>query len=73
MPNADDRSEPSSTVDLNEEHMHWNLRETMSHSDCLALDIFLAPQHPRSDRHDEFLFIVIHQTSERRIKLRGEI
>jgi tryptophan 2,3-dioxygenase len=30
----------------------------------LALDELLAAQHPRSEHHDEMLFIVIHQTKE---------
>jgi tryptophan 2,3-dioxygenase len=30
----------------------------------LALDTILAAQHPLSDRHDELLFVIIHQTKE---------
>lgn len=36
----------------------------MTYSSYLALDDLLAAQHPRSDEHDELLFIVIHQTYE---------
>ncbi len=43
--------------------------ETMSYSDYLALDTILDAQHPRSDSHDEMLFIVQHQTSELWMKL----
>lgn len=30
----------------------------------LALDTILSAQHPLSDRHDELLFVIIHQTKE---------
>ena len=33
-------------------------------SPYLALDEILGAQHPRSDEHDEMLFIVIHQVYE---------
>ena len=36
----------------------------MSYSDYLGLDAILTAQHPRSDAHDEMLFIIQHQTSE---------
>jgi tryptophan 2,3-dioxygenase len=36
----------------------------MTYADYLQLDTLLAAQKPRSDRHDEMLFIVIHQTKE---------
>jgi tryptophan 2,3-dioxygenase len=36
----------------------------MTYGRYLALDQLLAAQHPRSDRHDELLFIIIHQTKE---------
>ena len=36
----------------------------MSYGDYLALDPILGAQHPRTDAHDEMLFIVQHQTSE---------
>ncbi|MGC3937505.1 tryptophan 2,3-dioxygenase [Roseobacter sp. EG26] len=36
----------------------------MSYGDYLQLDPILNAQHPRSDAHDEMLFIVQHQTSE---------
>jgi tryptophan 2,3-dioxygenase len=36
----------------------------MTYARYLALDDILAAQHPHSDRHDELLFIVIHQTKE---------
>lgn len=36
----------------------------MSYADYLHLDKLLSAQHPVSEAHDEFLFIVQHQTSE---------
>ena len=36
----------------------------MTYADYLDLDRLLGAQHPRSDLHDEMLFIVIHQTKE---------
>lgn len=36
----------------------------MSYSDYLSLDAILTAQHPKSDAHDEMLFIIQHQTSE---------
>ena len=41
----------------------------MSYGDYLGLDTLLASQRPRSDEHDELLFIVIHQASELWLKL----
>ena len=38
--------------------------EPMTYGRYLALDQLLSAQHPISDRHDELLFIVIHQTKE---------
>src|SRR6059058_3375348 len=35
-----------------------------TYADYLKLDTLLSAQQPRSDRHDEMLFIVIHQTKE---------
>lgn len=36
----------------------------MSYGDYLSLDRLLDAQHPRTDTHDEMLFIIQHQTSE---------
>ena len=36
----------------------------VTYSSYLSLDDVLSAQHPRSDEHDELLFIVIHQTYE---------
>jgi tryptophan 2,3-dioxygenase len=57
------------TVDLSDERIHWDLRETMSYADYLHLSELLACQRPLTDRHDEMLFITIHQSSELWMKL----
>ena len=36
----------------------------MTYAEYLSLDTLLSAQYPRSDLHDEMLFIVIHQTKE---------
>lgn len=41
----------------------------MDYSDYLDLDHLLSAQHPRSEHHDELLFIVQHQTTELWLKL----
>jgi tryptophan 2,3-dioxygenase len=37
---------------------------SMTYGGYLGLDQLLAAQHPLSDRHDEMLFVIIHQTKE---------
>jgi tryptophan 2,3-dioxygenase len=44
-------------------------RPDISYGDYLGLDVLLSAQKPRSDEHDELLFIVIHQASELWLKL----
>lgn len=41
----------------------------MSYGDYLGLEKVLSAQHPLSDAHDEYLFIIQHQTSELWMKL----
>jgi tryptophan 2,3-dioxygenase len=60
---------PSHAVDLTGENVHWDMRGEMSYGDYLGLTDLLSSQHPRSDQHDEMLFIIMHQTSELWIKL----
>src|SRR3954470_7002537 len=36
----------------------------VTYASYLALDDLLGAQHPRSDEHDELLFIVVHQVYE---------
>lgn len=38
--------------------------DTMTYGRYLALDDLLSAQHPISGRHDEMLFVIIHQTKE---------
>ena len=40
------------------------MAQDMTYARYLALDLLLAAQQPLSDRHDEMLFIVIHQVKE---------
>lgn len=49
--------------------IHTDLKNEMTYSGYLGLDTLLASQHPRSDHHDEMLFIIIHQTTELWFKL----
>lgn len=41
----------------------------VTYSSYLDLDRVLSAQHPASDAHDEFLFIIVHQASELWLKL----
>ena len=45
------------------------LRPDITYGEYLCLDKVLSAQHPRSDQHDELLFIIIHQASELWMKL----
>ena len=47
-----------------EDGAQMNFEGRMSYGDYLSLDAILSAQHPRSDAHDEMLFIIQHQTSE---------
>jgi tryptophan 2,3-dioxygenase len=59
----------SHAIDLAGENVHWDLGEAMSYTDYLRLPELLACQRPLTDRHDEVLFVVIHQASELWMKL----
>ena len=48
---------------------HLDFKSEMSYGDYLGLDAILTAQAPRSDCHDEMLFIVQHQTTELWMKL----
>lgn len=48
---------------------HTDFTNAMSYGDYLHLDTLLAAQEPRSGKHDEMLFIIIHQSSELWMKL----
>ncbi len=41
----------------------------MSYGDYLSIEQILSAQHPRTDAHDEMLFVIQHQTSELWMKL----
>jgi tryptophan 2,3-dioxygenase len=56
-------------VDLSDEQVYWDLRDSLSYGQYLNLDKLLDAQHPLSYQHDEMLFIVIHQVSELWMKL----
>ncbi len=49
--------------------IHTDLGTSITYSGYLDLDRLLAAQHPRSDHHDEMLFIIQHQTTELWLKL----
>ncbi|MFQ5784901.1 MAG: tryptophan 2,3-dioxygenase [Alphaproteobacteria bacterium] len=51
------------------EGAHTEFDADMSYGDYLRLEALLACQRPRSDHHDEMLFIVIHQATELWLKL----
>lgn len=51
------------------EEAYTDFRQSMSYGDYLHLDEILGAQRPQTDRHDEMLFLIIHQTSELWIKL----
>jgi tryptophan 2,3-dioxygenase len=48
---------------------HTDFAGAMSYGDYLQLDTLLGAQQPRSDCHDEMLFIIIHQATELWMKL----
>ncbi|HEV7703841.1 MAG TPA: tryptophan 2,3-dioxygenase [Gemmatimonadaceae bacterium] len=48
---------------------HTDFVGAMSYGDYLHLDTLLGAQQPRSDDHDEMLFIIIHQATELWMKL----
>jgi tryptophan 2,3-dioxygenase len=51
------------------EGAHTDFRESMTYGDYLQLDTILSAQKPIAGKHDEMLFLVIHQTSELWMKL----
>ncbi len=56
-------------VDVSDEEVHWDLKDSLSYSQYLGLEKLLDAQRPLSYQHDEMLFIVIHQVSELWMKL----
>ncbi|WP_277278134.1 tryptophan 2,3-dioxygenase family protein, partial [Thalassospira lucentensis] len=55
--------------DPSTEGARTDFSDQMSYGDYLSLDAILTAQHPKSDAHDEMLFIIQHQTSELWMKL----
>jgi tryptophan 2,3-dioxygenase len=47
-----------------EDSIHWKIEPTESYGGYLDLERLLSAQRPRSDEHDELLFIIVHQTAE---------
>ncbi len=66
---ASDRQPPAPGVDLHDESVYWDLGESRSYGEYLQLDRVLSAQQPLSPRHDEMLFVIIHQASELWLKL----
>lgn len=66
-----DKPEPSTAKPYNpeDEGAQMNFDGRMSYGDYLSLDAILSAQNPRSDAHDEMLFIIQHQTSELWLRL----
>jgi tryptophan 2,3-dioxygenase len=64
-----DPPERRSLVDFSDEQVHWDLGESQSYGEYLALNQILTAQRPVSMEHDEMLFIIIHQASELWMKL----
>lgn len=54
---------------INADGAHTDFAASMSYGDYLQLDTLLSAQQPQSGRHDELLFIVIHQATELWLKL----
>jgi tryptophan 2,3-dioxygenase len=54
-----------------EKSIHTDLKDQLTYSKYLRLDVILNAQDRLSDEHDEMLFIIIHQASELWLKLAG--
>jgi tryptophan 2,3-dioxygenase len=63
-PPADPAAQGSSSIDLSDEDVHWDLGGSVSYGEYLRLDRLLDAQKPLSGEHDEMLFIIVHQVSE---------
>jgi tryptophan 2,3-dioxygenase len=56
-------------VDVSGEDVHWNLNEDESYGGYLRLHKLLECQIPKTEHHDEMLFVVVHQVAELWMKL----
>jgi tryptophan 2,3-dioxygenase len=63
---AADRAQGESRVG---DDLHVDFAGRMSYGDYLGLDVLLSAQKPLTDKHDEHLFIIIHQVQELWLKL----
>src|SRR5690554_5979983 len=59
----------SDAFDPAKDGAQMEFKNRMSYGDYLDLEQVLTAQHPLSDAHDEYLFIIQHQTSELWMKL----
>lgn len=59
----------SKAHDDGEDSANANFQDIMSYRDYLTLNSILLSQNPKSNAHDEMLFIIQHQTSELWMKL----
>ncbi len=66
---SDQREKVISKIELEDESVHWDLANKSNYGSYLQLDRLLSAQHPRSDAHDEMMFIGAHQVSELWIKM----
>lgn len=55
--------------DTPETGAHTDFSEAETYGDYLRLDTLLACQQPKSDHHDEVMFVIIHQATELWMKL----
>ncbi|WP_372373527.1 tryptophan 2,3-dioxygenase [Vreelandella venusta] len=63
MSDHDNKNASQSALILKgEKNVHWN--QDISYGQYLDLEPLLSCQRPRSDVHDEMLFVIIHQVSE---------
>ena len=60
---------PTDTPEPPESGAHTDFRDAETYSDYLRLDTLLACQQPKSDHHDEMMFVIIHQATELWMKL----
>jgi len=60
-------TEPHDTTGVASEQVHWD--PGLTYTSYLALEPLLTLQRPRTQAHDEHLFIIIHQASELWMKL----
>jgi tryptophan 2,3-dioxygenase len=60
---------PNDTTEAPETGAHTDFREAETYGDYLRLDALLACQQPKTDHHDEMMFVILHQVTELWMKL----